>query len=637
MKAKNKALLLVTAGLLSLTVACGKGGAQAELASDAAERVYVPPGQYDEMYAFLSGGFNGQLTVYGIPSGRMLKVIPVFSQYSENGYGYDEETKDMLLTSHGYLPWDDSHHTEASLTNGEHDGKWMFINGNNTPRIARIDLSKFETVEIIEIPNSAGNHASPFSTENSEYLMAATRFSVPIPQKPIAIEEMSKGGFNGTVSMVKVDKKTGKMSIAAQILVPGFDYDLSHCGKKDSHDWCFFSSYNTEQAFEMLEINASKNDKDYVLALNWKKAEECVANGKGKPFSGTYYHNFKPDNLPTVSEKKSGVTLLHPNDCEGMLYLLPTPKSPHGVDVDPTGEYIVAGGKLSTVIPVHSFSKLKEAIKDESNFSKKIMGIPVLKYEATLDGEVNKPCLGMLHNEFDGKGYVYTSCFISSEIVKWDIKTKEVVQHFPSYYSIGHLTIAGGDTAKPHGKYMIALNKITKDRYLPVGMELSQSAQLYDISGERGELLLDFPTYGEPHYGQILPASLLEKKAEKIYALEENKNPYAAKSEKEARVERNGKNVHVYMTAIRSHFKPDKVEVKKGDTVYFHVTNLEQDFDIPHGFAIFGANLPNILIMPGQTRTVKYKADNLGVYPFYCTDFCSALHQEMQQYIRVSP
>ncbi len=623
--------------LTSLFASCSKRKSGGDiLAGDAAQRVYVAPGEKDEFYWFMSGGYSGQVTVYGIPSARLLKIIPVFSVHPENGYGFSEETKDMLLTSHGHIPWDDSHHPQASLTKGEQDGRWLFINGNNTPRIARIDLRSFETAEIIEIPNSAGNHASPFLTENTEYLMAATRFSVPVPQAGIPVESYREGKFKGTITMVKVDPQTGRMSVDLQVMVPGLDYDISHCGKGPSHDWCFFTTYNTERAYKMLEIEASKHDKDYILAFNWALAKSCADQGKTKDFPATYYSNFLPENKPTVAEKRSGVKMLQPQDCPGMMYFLPTPKSPHGTDVDPSGEYIVGGGKLATVIPVHSFKKLQQAIQDQGNVIQEVEGIPVLKYESTLAGEVQKPCLGPLHTEFDGRGYAYTSCFVSSEMTKWKLGTWEVVDRGPAYYSIGHLSIAGGDSAKPHGKYLIALNKITKDRYLPVGPELTQSAQLYDISGPKMKLLSDFPMIGEPHYAQGIPASLLQPKVLKIYPLDKNEHPFATKSEQEAKVVRDGNVVHVYMTSIRSHFKPDIVEAKVGDTVFFHVTNLEQDFDIDHGFAIYGAQAPNILLMPGETKTVRYEAKQEGIFPFYCTDFCSALHQEMQQYLRVS-
>ncbi len=255
-----------------------------------------------------------------------------------------------------------------------------------------------------------------------------------------------------------------------------------------------------------------------------------------------------------------------------------------------------------------------------------------------LHGEVEKPGLGPLHTEFDGKGNAYTSFFVSSEIVKWNIKDLKVLDRAPTFYSIGHLCIPGGDTKKPSAKYVVAYNKITKDRYLPTGPELAQSAQIYDISGDKMQLILDFPTIGEPHYAQAAPAELISKNSTKIYKIEENKNPYVAKGEKEAKVVREGNKVHVYMTSIRSHFSPDNIEgVKLGDEVYFHVTNLEQDWDVPHGFAVKGANNAELLIMPGETQTLKWVPEKVGVYPMYCTDFCSALHQEMQGYIRVSP
>ncbi|MCL6493675.1 MAG: Sec-dependent nitrous-oxide reductase [Ignavibacterium sp.] len=635
---KFKKWLLIGLPILSIMIFYfGCQQSKDAVSGEVASQVYVAPGSYDEFYLFTSGGFNGQMGVYGLPSGRLFKNISVFSQNPETGYGYSEETKAMLMTSYGFIPWDDSHHPELSMTDGVPDGRFIFINGNNTPRVAKIDLKTFETTEIIEIPNSAGNHASPFVTENTEYIVASTRFSVPIPNADVPISTY-KENFKGTISFIALDPKSEKMNLAFQIIVPGFNYDLAHAGKGPSRDWAFFTSYNTEQANTLLEINASRNDKDFVAAVNWKLAEKYVKDGKAKKMSAEYYHNYYDEKKHfAFSDVKKEVLVLDPKDCPGMIYYLPTPKSPHGVDVDPTGEYIVAGGKLATVIPVHSFSKMIKAI-EEKQFDGEIDGIPILKYDAVVAGEVQNPGLGPLHTEFDGKGYAYTSCFVSSEIVKWKLGTWEVVDRIPVYYSIGHLNIPGGDSKKPWGKYVIALNKITKDRYLPTGPELTQSAQLIDISGEKMKLLLDFPTIGEPHYAQSIAADVIMKNSQKFYKIEENQHPYKTNGEKDARVERKGNDVHVYMTAIRSHFAPDNIEgIKVGDNVFFHVTNLEQDWDIPHGFTVKGLNNSEILIMPGQTKTILWKPSKPGVYPFYCTDFCSALHQEMQGYVRVSP
>ena len=209
------ALAAITAGSL---YSCKPKGAEAAISGDAASKVYVAPGKYDEYYDFVSGGFNGQIGVYGIPSGRLLRIIPVFSTHPESGWGYSEETKPMLNTSHGEVPWDDLHHIALSTTNGEHDGRWVFANGNNTPRIARVDMKTFRTAEIIEIPNSAGNHSSPFITENTEYTIAGTRFSVPIQGNLDVPINTYKENFKGTVSFIKVDSSNGRMNIAFQIL-----------------------------------------------------------------------------------------------------------------------------------------------------------------------------------------------------------------------------------------------------------------------------------------------------------------------------------------------------------------------------------------------------------------------------------
>ncbi|MBU0697243.1 MAG: Sec-dependent nitrous-oxide reductase [Bacteroidetes bacterium] len=635
----HKSLFILLATPFLFVLGCKPGKVSETTDVDAAKKVYVAPGKHDELYLFTSGGFSGQIAAYGLPSGRLLKVIPVFAQDPENGWGYNEETKPMLNTSHGFIPWDDAHHTELSKTNGEDDGRWIFINGNNTPRIARIDLVTFKTAEIIELPNSAGNHASPFCTENTEYLVGNTRFSIPEEGKDDVPIESFKENFQGNVSFVSVDKNSGTMKLAFQIRVPGFDYDLAHAGKGPSHDWMFFTTYNTEQAHTLLEVNASQKDKDFVMALNWKKAEQLIAEGKGKKTTARYAHNVLNEKSQTASSTiENSVLVLDVKDHPELIYYMPCPKSPHGIDVTPDGEFMVASGKLAATLPVFSFKKMLIAIKNKSYEGKVANNIPVLKYESVLQGEVQKPGLGPLHTEFDDKGFAYTTMFVSSEIVKWRIKDLQIIDRIPVYYSPGHLCVPGGDSKKPYGKYVIALNKITKDRYLPTGPELTQSAQLIDITGNKMKLLLDFPTIGEPHYAQAIPAEKIVKNQIRFYKIEENENKYVTKSENDARVVRTGNRVDVYMTAIRSHLAPDNIEgVKVGDEVYFHLTNLEQDWDVPHGFAVKGANTAELLVMPGETNTLKWVPDRSGMFPFYCTDFCSALHQEMQGYLRVSP
>ena len=591
-------------GMIALLHGCGastQGGT-------AAQKVYVKPGEYDKYYAFLSGGHSGQVFVYGLPSCRHITTIPVFTPEPARGYGFDEESKAML----GGFTWGDAHHPGLSETNGDYDGRWLFINDMPHGRIARIDLKDFTTREIFgPIPNISAAHACPYPTPNTEYVFAASRFSAPVPTNTVATVQDYDKTFMGIIAGVRVNPE-GHMSLGFEILMPPFDWDLCDAGKGPSMGWQFFTCYNSEEAHDSLEIKASQNEMDYVAAVNWKAAQQAVDEGKAKTIGGA--------------------PVLDPQDVKGIVYLIPTPKSPHGVDVDPSGQYICASGKLQAEVTVHSFAKMMAAI-EAKKFDKEVRGIPVLRYEDVVQAKVPVG-LGPLHTEFDGKGNAYTSLFLDSQVAKWSLSTWKVLDKIDVYYSIGHLCASEGNTMHPTGEYLLALDKLSKDRYLNVGPSHPEGAQLIDLRGPKMELLYDFPTYPEPHYAAIMLASRI--KPEKIYPLAENKDPYAVKTAEEARVVRKGKRVDVYMLSVRTHFTPDVIRVVQGDEVFFHDTNLEQDADITHGFGILNSNC-DMQVEPGETKTMRWVAEKAGITPFYCSNFCSALHQEMQGYIEVAP
>jgi nitrous-oxide reductase len=604
---KRWVLILLTGAAAILAVAHLQG-CGATSGSTAAQKVYVKPGEYDKYYAFLSGGHSGQVFVYGLPSCRHITNIPVFTPEPAKGYGFDEESKAMLK---GFT-WGDAHHPGLSETNGDYDGRWLFINDMPHGRIARIDLKDFTTREIFgPIPNISAAHACPYPTPNTEYVFAASRFSSPVPTNTVVKLEDYQKSFHGIIAGVKVSNE-GHMSLGFEILMPPFDWDLCDAGKGPSLGWQFFSCYNSEEAHDSLEIKASQNEMDYVAAVNWRAAQKAVDEGNAKMIAGA--------------------PVLDPRDVKGIVYLIPTPKSPHGVDVDPSGQYICASGKLQAEVTVHSFAKMTAAI-DAKKFEKEIDGIPVLRYEDVLQAKVPVG-LGPLHTEFDGKGNAYTSLFLDSQVAKWSLSTWKVLDKIDVYYSIGHLCASEGNTMHPTGEYLLALDKLSKDRYLNVGPSHPEGAQLIDLRGPKMELLYDFPTYPEPHYAQIMLASRIHP--EKIYSLEENHDPYAVKTAEEARVVRKGKRVDVYMLSVRTHFTPDVIRVAQGDDVYFHDTNLEQDADITHGFGILNSNC-DMQVEPGETKTMHWVAEKAGITPFYCSNFCSALHQEMQGYIEVAP
>lgn len=608
------------AGILAATVFFGdftrdsKSEAQTSVKSNA-EKVYVPFGEKDEYYLFASGGHSGQMFIYGVPSMRHIRTVPVFSPDSATGYGFDTHSKELL----GKYRWGDLHHPAFSETNGEYDGKYLFATDVANSRAAVMNLETFTTKDILEIPNTSGPHCAAFVTENTEYLFLPTRFSVPIGSKYESLDDYS-AKYRGVMSAVTFNEKNEKLQVAYQVALPPWSYDLSDAGKGFSKDWAVITTYNTEEATTNLEINASQTDRDYIILFNWKELEKMVAEGK--------------------YEEIDGQKMIFPEKHKGSIYLIPVAKSPHGVDITPDGKHFIASGKLAPAMSVFSFEKAFEAIKNKE-FAGERNGLPILKYESVVEREVDPPnALGPLHTQFDAEGNAYTTMFISSEIVKWNPTTGETLDRVPVQYSPGHSVAAEGDSVSPDGKYIVALNKIAKDSYLSVGPSHPESMQLINLSGNKMEVIQSAPVNPEPHYAQMIKADKI--KTIEVYPIDE-KNPDAVKGKDDTRIVRKGTEVHVYGAALRSKFifdakakRPDVIEVNEGDHVYVHLTNIDRDEDITHGFAINQYDL-NMEVQPGQTNTIEFVADKAGTFPLYCTNFCSALHQEMSGYLLVKP
>ncbi|MGG3469396.1 Sec-dependent nitrous-oxide reductase [Neobacillus pocheonensis] len=579
-----------------------------------AEKVYVPFGKKDEYYLFASGGHSGQMFIYGVPSMRQIRTVPVFSPDSATGYGFDEHSKKLM----GDYTWGDLHHPAFSETNGDYDGKFMFATDVGNSRAAAMDLKTFTVKDIIQVPNTSGPHCAAFVTENTEYMFLPTRFAVPLGQKYESLDDYSTK-YRGVMSAVTFDQNKEKLNVAYQVALPPWSYDLSDAGKKISKDWAVLTTYNTEEATTNLEINASQADRDYIVLFNWKELEKMVKEGK--------------------YEDVNGQKMIYPEKQKGGIYLIPVAKSPHGVDVTPDGKRFIASGKLAPTMTVFSFEKAFKAIENK-DFAGERNGIPIINYKSVMEREVNpENALGPLHTQFDDKGMAYTTMFISSEVVKWDPNTGKTLDRVPVQYSPGHSVAAEGDTVSPDGKYLVALNKIAKDSYLSVGPSHPESMQLIDISGKM-KVIQSAPVNPEPHYAQMIKADKI--KAINVYPKDE-KNKDAVYKKSDARIVRNGNNVDVYGIAMRSKFifdakakRPDVIEVNEGDYVTIHLTNIDFDEDITHGFAINSYNL-NMEVQPGQTNTMEFVAKKAGTYPLYCSNFCSALHQEMTGYFLVKP
>ena len=595
----------------------------------AAAKTYTPTGGRDEYLAFSSGGQSGHVIVYGVPSMRILKYIGVFTPEPWQGYGFDDESKKVLEMDNPdmKIKFGDTHHPAFSETDGDYDGKYLFINDKANPRIAVIDLHDFETKQIVANPFFKSEHGGAFVTPNTEYIMSAAQYAAPLDDGFTPISEFNDK-YRGGVTYWKFDKDKGRIDKANSFTfeLPPYSQDLSDAGKEASYGWGFTNSFCSERYVggenrPPFEAGCSAKDTDFLQITNWKKAEELVKAGKVKKVNGSYL-------IPIDQAVK-----------EGILYLVPEPKSPHGVDVNPTGEYIIVSGKLDSHAWVYSWEKIRNAIKNKKFEGKDPYGIPIIAMKDALHTQVQVG-LGPLHTQYDAKKcVVYTSIYVDSMVTKWDYCEGKVLDQIHIHYNIGHLVAMEGDSKTPDGKYLIALNKLSIDRFNPVGPLHPQNHQLIDISGDKMKLLYDMPIpLGEPHYVVAIKADKLKPAVRYKSGWDsrsDKRSPWKTRAGRE-KVVRNGNKVDVYGTVIRSHITPDIIEVEEGDTVSLHFTNLERAEDETHGFAIYDQNV-QLSLEPGKTVSATFKADKPGVYPYYCTEFCSALHLEMQGYLLVKP
>lgn len=599
----------------------------------AAAKTYTPTGTMDEYYCFSSGGQSGQMIVYGVPSMRILKYISVFTPEPWQGYGYGE-VESMEILEQGRMrgrkiTWGDTHHPALSETNGEYDGKYLFINDKANPRVAVIDLLTFSTIQIVPNPIMKSEHGSTFVTPNTEYVLQATQYPAPFSNEYVPLDEFNEK-YRGAMTFWKFNMKKGKIIVdkSFSVELPPYCQDLSDAGKKISRGWAFCNSFNSERYVGGFgkgntkwsnrlphEAGESAKDTDYLHMINMKTAEKLFKEGKYTKING----------MAVISME----TMVANN----ALFLIPEPKSPHGVMIDPTGQYLTVSGKLDTHVSVYDFKKMIKLVESKKYDGKDPYNIPILSMKDSLHGQVELG-LGPLHTQYDKeKGIAYTSLFVDSAIAKWDYLNLKLLEKISIHYNVGHLVSAEGDTCSPDGKYLISLNKLAIDRFLPVGPLHPQNHQLIDISpGKPMQMLYDMPfPLGEPHYALLI-------KADKLKPLKRYKKKWFKHRVRPGRekVVREGNKVTIHSTLIRSHYSPEIIELKVGDEVTWHLTNLERAEDETHGFTIDLYNIHGSL-EPGETCTFKFKADMEGVFPFYCTEFCSALHLEMMGYLLVKP
>ena len=616
-----------TAALAGLTVgvaACNDKPAAAPAAAPAAPApapaptahagasVHLKPGELDTYYGLWSGGHTGDMRVLGLPSGRELLRIPCFVPDALVGWGITNESKAVMGTKpDGSLKYfvGDTHHTHASYKDGNYDGRYAWINDKINSRVARIRLDYFVCDKITELPNVQGFHgifpdkADPVdpAINYTTRVFCGGEFAIPLPNNGTDANKPEK--YRSLFSCV--DAET--MELRWQVLLDG-NCDLvatSYDGKLAATN-----QYNTENGIHYEDMMSA--ERDACAFFHIARIEEAVKAGKFKTFGNS--------KVPVVD----GTHESNKDPKTALVAYVSTPKNPHGVNASPDAKYFICAGKLSPTATVIELAKVLDWFDGKLE-----------KLDSAIVAEVELG-LGPLHTAFDGRGNAFTTLFLDSQVVKWNIdaaikfhagdkNAKYVVDRLDVHYQPGHINGSQSETRAADGKFIAVGCKFSKDRFLPVGPLHPENEQLIDISGEKMVLLADHPVRGEPHDFIIFKRDLLKPK--QVYALDDS--PIAIKDPKESGVFRNGKKVTVKMTSQAPAFSMREFTVKKGDEVTLILTNLDKVEDLTHGFAIPKYNV-NFIVNPLETKSVTFIADQPGVYWAYCTHFCHALHLEMR-------
>lgn len=555
---------------------------------------HVGPGELDEYYGFWSGGQSGEVRIIGIPSGRELKRIPVFNYDAAYGWGTTNFSKSLL----GDKRFGDTHHVHLSYKNGTYDGKYGFVNDKAQARLARIRLDYFVVDKITEIPHSQGTHGIFPSRNELNGVYCNSEFRTPLPNDGSNMADPEKYGALHTC----IDAES--MQVRWQVMVDG---NLDLCATDYHGKYSMACSYNSEAGVVLAEMMSA--DRDWLVVFNLEKIEQDVKAGKGTKIGDSP--------VPVLDGRgKSPYTLY-----------IPIPKSPHGVNVDPTGRYAVCSGKLSPTVSVVDLEKVGEAFAGRIKPRDCVVAEP----------EVG---LGPLHTAYDNRGNAYTSIFLDSVVTKWNIAAaiagdNPVIEKIDVHYQIGHINASMSETKNADGNWVVALNKFSKDRFLPVGPFRNENEQLIDITGTNMRIVHESAAHPEPHDALIVTRDLIRPK--KIWDQNDSRFDYERnlarrfdlKLGQDSKVIEDGNHTYVFMLGMAPTFSLTEFKVKQGNKVTVVLTNIDRIEDLSHGIC-FSHHDVSFGVSPQETASATFTADRKGVYWYYCPWFCHALHLEMR-------
>ncbi|MCA6058642.1 nitrous-oxide reductase [Thalassolituus sp. ST750PaO-4] len=588
----------------------------AAAAQDAKKKYHVEPGELDDYIGFWSGGHQGEVRVLGIPSMRELMRIPVFNIDSATGWGITNESKAIMGDSAKFLNGD-CHHPHISMKDGKYDGKYVFINDKANSRVARIRLDIMKCDKMLTVPNVQAIHGLRLQkAPYTKYVFANAEFVMPHPNDGKHFD--LQADYSYTMFNV-IDAES--MEMAFQIMVDG---NLDNCDADYTGRFAASTCYNSEKAYDLGGM--MRNERDWVVVFDIQAAEKAVKAGK--------FTTLGDSKVPVLDGRKKGE-----KDSQFTRYI-PVPKNPHGCNTSSDGKYFIANGKLSPTVSMIEIARLPDLFNG--------------KIKDPRDTIAAEPELGLgpLHTTFDGRGNAYTTLFIDSQVVKWNMadavraykgeKVNYIKQKLDVQYQPGHIHASLCETSEADGQWLVALCKFSKDRFLQVGPLHPENDQLIDISGEEMKLVHDGPTFAEPH--DCTMARRDQIRTRKIWKRDD---PFFAGTtamakkdginlETDNKVIRDGNKVRVYMTSVAPAYGINEFKVKQGDEVTVIITNLDQIEDVTHGFCMVNHGV-SMEISPQQTASVTFVADKVGMHWYYCNWFCHALHMEMVGRMLVEP